>query len=56
VSELVHRLDDIGVAISIAQLGRMIDGKTQHWNQDVVEGLITVLDCQIGDLWQEHGA
>lgn len=56
VSELVRRLDDIGVAISIAQLGRMIDGKTQHWNQDVVEGLITILDCQIGDLWQEQGA
>jgi DNA-binding Xre family transcriptional regulator len=56
VSELVRRLEDIGVAISIAQLGRMIDGKTQHWNQDVVEGLITILDCQIGDLWQEQGA
>ena len=56
VSELVRRLDDIGVAISIAQLGRMIDGKTQHWSQDVVEGLITILDCQIGDLWQEQGA
>lgn len=56
VSELVRRLDDIGVAISIAQLGRMIDGKTQHWNQDVVEGLITILNCQIGDLWQEQGA
>jgi DNA-binding Xre family transcriptional regulator len=56
VSELVRRLDDIGVAISIAQLGRMIDGKTQHWSQDVVEGLITILDCQIGDLWQEQRA
>lgn len=56
VSELVRRLDDIGVAISIAQLGRMVDGKTQHWNQDVVEGLITVLGCQIGDLWQEQVA
>lgn len=52
VSELVRRLEDIGVTISIAQLGRMIDGKTQHWSQDVVEGLITVLECQIGDLWQ----
>lgn len=55
VSELVRRLDDIGVSISIAQLGRMIDGKTQHWSSDVVEGLITVLGCQIGDLWQEQG-
>ena len=53
VSELVRRLEDIGVSISIAQLGRMIDGKTQHWNQDVIEGLMTVLECQIGDLWRD---
>ena len=54
VSELVRRLDEIGVTISIAQLGRMIDGKTQHWNQDVVEGLITIMNCQLGDLWREQ--
>lgn len=53
VSELVRRLDGIGVSISIAQLGRMIDGKTQHWSQDVVEGLITVLECRVGDLWRD---
>lgn len=54
VSELVRRLEDIGVSISIAQLGRMIDGKTQHWSQEVVEGLITILECSLGDLWQER--
>lgn len=53
VSELVRRLEGIGVSISIAQLGRMIDGKTQHWSQDVVEGLITVLECRVGDLWRD---
>ena len=54
VSELVRRLEDIGVSISIAQLGRMIDGKTQHWSQEVVEGLITILECSLADLWQER--
>lgn len=54
VSDLVRRLEDVGVSISIAALGRMIDGKTQHWSQEVVEGLMTVLECGIGDLWQER--
>jgi DNA-binding Xre family transcriptional regulator len=54
VSELVRRLGEIGVSISIAQLGRLIDGKTQHWSQEVIEGLMTVLECQVGDLWKER--
>ena len=54
VSELVRRMEDIGVSISIAQLGRLIDGKTQHWSQEVIEGLMPVLECQVGDLWKER--
>ena len=54
VSELVRRMEEIGVSISIAQLGRLIDGKTQHWSQEVIEGLMTVLECQVGDLWKER--
>jgi DNA-binding Xre family transcriptional regulator len=50
VSELVRRLEAIGISISVAQLGRLIDGKTQHWSQEVIEGLLTVLDCEISDL------
>lgn len=50
VSELVRQLDSIGVSISVAQLGRLIDGKTQLWNQQVIEGLMTVLDCELSDL------
>lgn len=53
VSELVRQLENIGVSISIAQLGRLIDGKTQHWSQEIIEGLMTVLECKIGDLWRE---
>lgn len=54
VSELVRHLAEIEVSISIAQLGRLIDGKAQHWSQEVVEGLMSVLDCKIGDLWKER--
>lgn len=50
VSELVRRLDQVGVSISVAQLGRLIDGKTQHWSQEVIEGLMLVLDCELSDL------
>lgn len=50
VSELVRMLETVGVSISVAQLGRLIDGKTQHWNQDVIEGLMFVLDCELAEL------
>lgn len=52
VSELSRCLEDIGVSISVAQLGRLIDGKAQHWSQEVIEGLTTVLNCDISDLWR----
>ena len=56
VSELVRRLDAIGVSISVAQLGRLIDGKTQRWNQEVLEGLMAVLDCDLIDLVRSDSA
>ena len=50
VSELVRQLQQAGVSISVAQLGRLIDGKARYWNQDVLEGLMTVFDCELSDL------
>jgi DNA-binding Xre family transcriptional regulator len=50
VSELVRRLDKVGVSISVAQLGRLIDGKASYWNQEVIEGLMEVFDCELSDL------
>jgi DNA-binding Xre family transcriptional regulator len=50
VSELARRLEEIGVSVSVSQLGRMIDGKTRLWNQDVIEGLMAVLDCELSEL------
>ncbi|MCL2872211.1 MAG: helix-turn-helix transcriptional regulator [Betaproteobacteria bacterium] len=50
VSELARRLEQAGVPISIAQLGRLIDGKASHWNQQVIEGLMKVFDCELSDI------
>lgn len=50
VSELIRRLANIGVSISPQQLGRLIDGKNQRWSQEVIEGLMTVLECELADL------
>lgn len=51
VTELKRRLEAVGVEISVPQLGRLIDGKNKLWNQHVIEGLMTVLDCELSDLW-----
>ena len=54
VSELVRRLEQVGVSISIAQLGRLIDGKASYWNQEVIEGLMEVFDCELSDLFRSQ--
>lgn len=51
VSALQRSLAIIGVAISVPQLIRVVDGTAKHLNKDVIEGLLTVLDCGIGDLF-----
>ncbi len=52
VSELARRLERIGISISVVQPGRLSDGKAQHWNQKVIEGLMTVFDCELQELLQ----
>lgn len=51
ITALSKLLRDIGVDISVPQLGRMIDGKTQYLRIDVLAGLVIVLDCRVGDLF-----
>jgi Cro/C1-type HTH DNA-binding domain len=51
VSALQRSLATIGVAISVPQLIRVVDGDAKHLNKDVIEGLLTVFDCGIGDLF-----
>jgi len=50
VSELVRRLEQVGVSISNAQLGRLIDGHASYWNQEVIEGLMEVFNCELSEL------
>ena len=50
VSALCRKLDELGIDISESQLGRIIDGKSSHFNAKVVGGLLAALDCGIDDL------
>lgn len=50
VSALRRQLDKLGVEISEAQLGRIIDGKSSHFNSSVVGGLLTAFNCGLDDL------
>lgn len=50
VSALRRKLSELGIEISDAQLGRIIDGRSSHFNSVVIAGLLTVLDCGLNDL------
>lgn len=50
VAELCRQLQPLGVDISESQLSRIIDGKSSHFNAEVVAALVTALDCQLSDL------
>jgi DNA-binding Xre family transcriptional regulator len=50
VSALRRELEAIGIEISDAQLGRIVDGKSSHFNSVVLAGLMTVLKCKLEDL------
>lgn len=51
VSALKRQLARYGIAISDAQLGRLVDGKVEHVSIRVIEGLLAVLRCGIQDLY-----
>jgi hypothetical protein len=50
VSALRIKLEALGIVISEPQLGRIIDGKSSHFNSRVVGGLLTALNCGLTDL------
>ena len=54
VSALRRQLEALGVAISDAQLSRIIDGKSSHFNSVVVGALLTALNCGLSDLFVVH--
>lgn len=52
VSELSRLLEsEVGITISVSQLGRLIDGKSQYWSQELIEGFMTIFRCDISDLF-----
>jgi DNA-binding Xre family transcriptional regulator len=51
VSALCRKLGALGVDISESQLGRIIDGKSSHFNATVVGGLLAALECNLTDLF-----
>jgi hypothetical protein len=50
VSALRRQLATLGIDISDAQLGRIVDGRSSHFNSAIVGGLLAVLDCGLSDL------
>ncbi|MCA3019318.1 MAG: helix-turn-helix transcriptional regulator [Rhodocyclaceae bacterium] len=51
VTALQRSLAAIGVAISVPQLLRVVDGDAKHLNKEVIEGLLTVFDCSVSELF-----
>ncbi len=49
-TDLQRRLREIGIEISAVQLSRIIKEAPARLNMEVLYGLITVLQCDIGDL------
>jgi DNA-binding Xre family transcriptional regulator len=56
ITELKRRLDAIDVHISSAQLGRVVWERPQKINIDLLEGLVTVLDCDVSEILRKSGA
>lgn len=52
IIELSRRLRAINLDVSKYQLGRFIDSHTPLWNPWIIAGLLTVLDCELTDLWE----
>lgn len=50
ISALQRSLAAIGVMISVPQLIRVVDGDAKHINKDVVEGMLTLFQCGVGEL------
>lgn len=50
VSALRRKLEELGISISDAQLGRIVDGKSSHFNSAVLGGLLAALNCGIDEL------
>lgn len=50
IAELKRRLETVGIDITSTQLGRMHFDRPSRLNLELLEGLATVLDCEISDI------
>jgi DNA-binding Xre family transcriptional regulator len=50
VTDLHRQLMELGVEISSAQLSRIVAQRPKHLNMEILDALLTVLDCDIADL------
>ncbi len=56
VTDLQRRLAGMKINISTAQLGRIVYERPQRLNTDLLEGIINVLNCTVGDLLRLENA
>lgn len=55
--DLTRRLKEVGVIISPSQLGRIVYDMPRRISTELLEGLINVFECEMGDLFRlEQGA
>jgi DNA-binding Xre family transcriptional regulator len=50
IAELRRRLETVGIEITSTQLGRMHFDRPSRLNLELLEGLATVLDCELNDI------
>lgn len=55
IAELKRRLETVGIDITSTQLGRMHYERPSRLNLELLEGLATVLDCEISDIMDFTG-
>jgi hypothetical protein len=51
IAELLRRVEAVGLKVSKHQLARFVDGNTAFWDPEIIESVMTVLDCELSDLW-----
>jgi len=54
VTDLHRMLQEVGVEISTTQLSRIVSQRPKRINTEVLDGLVTVLNCSIEDLLVAH--
>lgn len=51
IAELLRQVNDLGLKVSKYQLARFVDGHTAFWDPELIEAVLTVLRCDLQELW-----